>query len=54
MVLLQLSQSQLTLIEQCPRKFQYIYLDQLTAPIQPEQSEHLTRGKSGPSLHAAA
>lgn len=44
MVLLQLSQSQLTLIEQCPRKFQYIYLDQLTTPLQAEQSEHLTRG----------
>ena len=44
MVLLQLSQSQLTLIEQCPRKFQYLYLDQLTAPIPPEQREHLTRG----------
>lgn len=44
MVLLQLSQSQLTLIEQCPRKFQYIYLDQLAAPIPAEQREHLIRG----------
>ena len=44
MVLLQLSQSHLTLIEQCPRKFQYIYLDQLTTPIPPEQREHLNRG----------
>ena len=44
MVLLQISQSQLTLIEQCPRKFQYIYLDQLTAPISPDQQEALTRG----------
>lgn len=44
MVLLQLSQSQLTLLEQCPRKFQYIYLDQITAPIPPHDREHLTRG----------
>ncbi|MEM9217453.1 MAG: PD-(D/E)XK nuclease family protein [Cyanobacteria bacterium P01_F01_bin.150] len=42
--MLQLSQSQLTLIEQCPRKFQYLCLDQLAAPILAEQRGHLTRG----------
>lgn len=44
MALLQLSQSQLTILEQCPRKFQYIYLDQLTAPMPSQDREHLTRG----------
>ncbi|NCJ07222.1 PD-(D/E)XK nuclease family protein [Synechococcales cyanobacterium C] len=33
--LFHLSQSHLTLLRQCPRKFQYIYLDQLTLPPVP-------------------
>ncbi|MEC4986561.1 MAG: PD-(D/E)XK nuclease family protein [Oscillatoria sp. PMC 1068.18] len=36
---LRLSQSQLNLLETCPRKFQHIYLEQLTSPISPEQLE---------------
>ena len=44
MALLQLSQSHLTLIEHCPRKFQYIYLDHLTTPVPSEERDSLTRG----------
>lgn len=37
--LTRLSQSQLNLLETCPRKFQHIYFDQLGSPITPEQQE---------------
>ncbi|HEY9706170.1 MAG TPA: PD-(D/E)XK nuclease family protein [Allocoleopsis sp.] len=36
---LRLSQTQLTLIETCPRKFQYIYFEQALSPLSPEQQE---------------
>ena len=34
-----LSQTQLQLIETCPRKFQYIYFEQALSPLSPEQQE---------------
>lgn len=37
--LLRISQSQLNLLETCPRKFQQVYLEQLAAPTSPEQQE---------------
>ncbi|MEM7773853.1 MAG: PD-(D/E)XK nuclease family protein, partial [Cyanobacteria bacterium P01_A01_bin.37] len=33
---MRLSQAHLTLIESCPRKFQYVYLDQVVAPVSPD------------------
>lgn len=39
-----LSQAHLTLLETCPRKFQYIFLDQLGFPIAPEQQEQFNWG----------
>lgn len=42
--MLHLSQGQLTLLETCPRKFQYIFLDQLGFPIAPEQQERVSWG----------
>jgi hypothetical protein len=41
---MRLSQGQLTLLELCPRKFQHTYLEQLGAPISPEQQERLAVG----------
>lgn len=38
--MIHLSQGQLTLLETCPRKFQYIFLDQLGFPIVSEQRLH--------------
>ncbi len=37
--LLRLSQGQLNLLETCPRKFQYIYIEQLNSLVTPEQQE---------------
>ncbi|MGB3494586.1 MAG: PD-(D/E)XK nuclease family protein [Elainellaceae cyanobacterium] len=37
--LLRLSQAQLNLLERCPRKFQYTYLEQVLAPASPEETE---------------
>ena len=42
--LTRLSQGQLNLLETCPRKFQYIYVDQCGSPVSPEQQERLTWG----------
>lgn len=39
-----LSQQQLNLLSQCPRKFQYIYLDQLTTPDSVEIEKRLAFG----------
>jgi hypothetical protein len=39
-----LSQGQLNLLETCPRKFQYVYLEQLGTPVSLEQQERLTWG----------
>lgn len=39
-----LSQSQLNLLEVCPRKFQHVYFDQLGTPVSPEQQERLAWG----------
>lgn len=36
---LRLSQAQLNLLERCPRKFQYMYLDQRVAPASPQEIE---------------
>ncbi|MEC4893733.1 MAG: PD-(D/E)XK nuclease family protein [Oscillatoria sp. PMC 1051.18] len=41
---LRLSQSQLNLLETCPRKFQHIYLEQLLSPVSPEQLEKQSWG----------
>lgn len=41
---LRLSQSQLTLLDYCPRKFQHMHLDQLVLPMTPEQRSHLQWG----------
>lgn len=42
--MLQLSQTQLNLLEICPRKFQHTYLEQLGALATPEQQERLMVG----------
>jgi len=42
--LTRLSQGQLNLLETCPRKFQYIYLDRLGAPTSLEQQERMAWG----------
>ena len=44
--LLRLSQSQLQVLEACPRKFQYIYLEQLQLPPNPLEQERLTWGSN--------
>ncbi|MGK7923829.1 MAG: PD-(D/E)XK nuclease family protein, partial [Spirulina sp.] len=41
---LRISQSHLNLLETCFRKYQYLYLEQLASPIEPEQQESLARG----------
>ncbi|MGK7891774.1 MAG: PD-(D/E)XK nuclease family protein [Leptolyngbyaceae cyanobacterium] len=40
----QISQSHLTLLEYCPRKFQYVYLEQLGSPPSPDEQRYLDRG----------
>jgi CRISPR/Cas system-associated exonuclease Cas4 (RecB family) len=42
--LLRLSQGHLNLLETCPRKFQYTYLEQLNSPANPEHEERQTLG----------
>ncbi|HBE59632.1 MAG TPA: PD-(D/E)XK nuclease family protein [Cyanobacteria bacterium UBA11366] len=42
--LIRLSQGQLNILENCPRKFQYICFEQLGTPASPQQQEHLTWG----------
>ena len=44
MVKLRLSQQQLNLFSQCPRKFQQIYLDQLTSPLSVAEEERVAWG----------
>jgi len=44
--LLHLSQSQLQILEACPRKFQHIYLEQLSPPPDPIQQEGLIWGSN--------
>ncbi len=44
MVQWRISQKQLNLLSQCPRKFQYIYLDQLTSPDSVEAEKPLAWG----------
>ncbi|MGC1395504.1 MAG: PD-(D/E)XK nuclease family protein, partial [Coleofasciculaceae cyanobacterium] len=39
-----LSQSQLKLLEICPRKFQHVYFDQLGTVVSPEEQERLAWG----------
>lgn len=41
---IRLSQTPLSLLAICPRKFQHIYLEQLAAPTDPEQQERLQQG----------
>lgn len=41
---MRLSQGHLKLLETCPRKFQYVYLEQLAAPIAADQVERMTWG----------
>jgi hypothetical protein len=43
-VIISLSQGQLNILENCPRKFQHIYLDQLGIHIDPSQQERLNWG----------
>lgn len=43
---LHLSQSQLQILEACPRKFQHIYLEQLSPPPDPLQQEGLIWGSN--------
>ncbi|MEB3357646.1 MAG: PD-(D/E)XK nuclease family protein [Synechococcales bacterium] len=42
--LLRLSQGQLNLLQTCPRKFQHVYLDQLAAPLSPDEQAKLAWG----------
>ncbi|NJL90752.1 MAG: PD-(D/E)XK nuclease family protein [Coleofasciculaceae cyanobacterium SM2_1_6] len=44
--MIHLSQSQLQTLEACPRKFQYIYLEQLSPPLDPLQQESLIWGSN--------
>jgi hypothetical protein len=39
-----LSQSQLNMLETCPRKFQYTYLEHLSSPVSPDQREKMAWG----------
>lgn len=41
---LRLSQRELHLLETCPRKFQHLYFDRLTSPINPEHQEKQNLG----------
>lgn len=41
---LRLSQSHLSLLDRCPRKFQHVYLDQLVLPLAPEVRSHTEWG----------
>lgn len=41
---LRLSQTSLMLLSACPRKFQYLYLDQLAVPLDSADQERLTQG----------
>lgn len=43
-MLISLSQGQLNLLENCPRKFQHIYLDQLGTHVDPTQQERINWG----------
>lgn len=43
---MQLSQASLNLLSTCPRKFQHVYLDQLSVPVPPAQQERLAWGTS--------
>lgn len=43
-MLMRLSQGQLNLLEQCPRRFQHVYLDQLSVPLPPEQQSRIEWG----------
>lgn len=43
---LRLSQSHLTLLETCPRKFQHVYLEQLAPPPDPDQQLRLQAGSA--------
>jgi hypothetical protein len=45
---MRLSQSHLSLLETCPRKFQYVHLDQLMAPVSPEEQ---SRREWGTQFH---
>ena len=44
-MLVRLSQAYLNLLETCPRKFQQIYLEQLSSPLNPDEQEKLAWGK---------
>jgi hypothetical protein len=44
MSLIRLSQSHLNLLTTCPRKFQHIFCDRLTAPLNPEHQEKMDWG----------
>ena len=41
---IRLSQGHLTLLSTCPRKFQHLFLEQLSAPESPEQQEKMLQG----------
>lgn len=43
-MLMRLSQGQLNVLEACPRKFQHLYLDQLSSPLPLAQQESLNWG----------
>lgn len=45
MMLVRLSQGYLNLLETCPRKFQYLYLEQLSSPMSAEQQAKQAWGK---------
>ncbi|NEQ98289.1 MAG: PD-(D/E)XK nuclease family protein [Cyanothece sp. SIO2G6] len=44
MILRQISQSHLTLLDYCPRKFQHVYLEQLSFPLSMQEQAALKRG----------
>ena len=44
MTIFRLSQQHLNILSTCPRKFQYIYLDQLMSPLTPEEEKRLAWG----------
>lgn len=46
--MMRLSQSHLSLLETCPRKFQYVHLDQLMAPVSPDEQ---SRREWGTQFH---
>ncbi|MFM7324796.1 MAG: PD-(D/E)XK nuclease family protein, partial [Nodosilinea sp.] len=45
MVFTHLTQTHLELLDRCPRRLQYTYLDQLTAPVDPTVLERQEWGK---------